>query len=352
MKAKRSGVSVLIAMGTSTLVLTLAFATLDSVARSIEQASNIQRSTQLFFASESGVEASFFHHNSRGAGLNFNTSHASQSIDHANIQAQTDWSIVGRTVDSISGNPALGGILKEGQSVQIPLSWDSSANPTSEPNNNGNPDSADELQISFYKDTEDIPTGDVKDKIVTEGGTFAIPTGFDFGDSSPDPEVLIDWSFARKNSAAGVQTFIPTENDSCGGAIGFICEDQLLTTTQSITTNTSIDGKILPGGIITTLNDFWSCSDPGVSGTCSDYRATFRPLLKLVDTKSTADESDDTKIPGIPYTVVLQATSTGSFPRSFYTVEADVSQEDFSQRISIDVAEKTSIGAFDYVIFD
>ncbi len=351
MEVKRSGISVLIAMGTSLLVLTLAFATLDSVARSMEQASNIQRSTQLFFASESGIESAFFHHNARGAGLNFNTGDTSQDIEHENIQAETSWSITGRTTDSISGNPVLGGVLKEGQSIQIPLSWDDSTNPTSEPNEDGAPASTDNLRIQFFNDTASMPNSTAKDKVIAEHGNFSMGTGFDFGEEG-DPEVLIDWSLSRKTTDRGVQTFIPVENDDCSGATGFICEDQFLAGTQNIHTNNAINGKILPGGVTATLQDFWDCADSGTSGTCSDYRVTFRPLLKLIDSEGTPDESDDIKVPGIPFLIRLQATSTNSFPRSFYTVTSDVNQEDFSQQISIDVAEKTSIGAFDYVIFD
>ena len=109
------------------------------------------------------------------------------------------------------------------------------------------------------------------------------------------------------------------------------------------TTNLALTGVILPGLAETNLSDFWSCGDAG-GGVCSDYRITFRPLLGFTDS------IDGSKIIGIPYSITASAGT--SFPLPAYTVNADVTQEKFSQAVSLEIPERTSIGAFDYVIFD
>ena len=376
MKTKVEGISILVAMGTSLLVLSLAFATLNSISRSLDQASNIQRSTQLFFASESGAESAFFHHNSRGAGLNFlDGTHASQTLSHPSVNAETNWTIQGRanTSDSASatvGNAAFVDILKEGQTLKIPLQWDAAANPSVNPptvplappaygktdNNNDN------ISFTFYRDPANISNSTAKDafdaKYSFDSGVYPIANNFDFGENANNA-VLIDWSITRKNDNRGVQTFIPTANQDCVGFPanpGYICENDFNAMTTSglqIDTNDTIVGKVLPGSIDIALDEFWDClvdnSTAFLGDTCSDYQVTIRPLLKYTDTIS------GDKIPGLPYELKLTTaggTVPKTFPQSTYNVVSDVVLENFSQRIEIEVPEKTSIGAFDYVIFD
>jgi len=356
MKTKVEGISILIAMGTSLLILSLAFATLTSIGRSIDQASNIQRSTQLFFASESGAEAAFFHHNARGAGLAFTGTDPSQTIEHSNTNATTQWSLEGRTTlrDSATlQNATIIDILKEGQTFKIPLQWDPAANPGERvpttvaqydtPNNGPH-----NLQVRFFPTANDLST---------EIGSSAIDQpSFDF--NNPDNEILIDWSITRKNSGQGVQTFIPSNNQDCAGfsagnSAGYICENDLTSSGVMLRTDFSAPGKVLPGSRDSTLSEFWRCV-ADVSGTvtgfesCSDYQLTIRPLLKF--NSSTGD-----KIPGIPFELKLDTTigtPPKHFPLNHYKVISDVTLENFSQRIEIEVPERTSIGAFDYVIFD
>ena len=219
------------------------------------------------------------------------------------------------------------------------------------------------MTISFYKQLQD-PTGtandtptnsDIRNALLAKHNPFVIEntTGaFDFGAGGSD-EVLLDWSISRKNSGSGVQTFIPINNDDCTNSSpiidGFICENQLTPlSTGSLDISTTagagvIDGKILPGLADTNLADFWDCNDVLSGENCSDFRVTFRPLLSFTDT-------DGSKILGIPFSIT---SSLGTqFPLPNYTVTADVTQEDFSQAINLEVDERTSIGAFDYVIFD
>lgn len=358
MKIKNQGITIIIAMGTSLIVLALAFATLNSVAQSIEQANNIQRSTQLFFAAESGLEAAFFHHNARGQGTTLNTT-LTQTLAHDETRASVEWNLVGRSTGVDTSSDAFyADILKENQTVQIPLEWDTSSDPTSAANTSGALAGTEDVTISFFKGivntggpTAETPSDDnVRAALSAEFDDFEIdPTAFNFGNVTT--EVLIDWSISRKNSSTGVETFIPVANDDCSNSTntvdGFICESQFgALTTDSLdidTTNTLLLGKILPGLADTNLSDFWSCNDAG-GGTCSDFRITFRPLLGF------ADSIDSSKIIGIPFAVT--ASEGTSFPLPDYTVMTDVTQEDFSQAINLEIPERTSIGAFDYVIFD
>lgn len=375
MKTKAAGISIFISMGTSLLVLSLAFATLTSIGRSVEQASNIQRSTQLFFASESGAEAAFFHHNSRGPGTNFTGTHSSQMIAHPSINASTNWTIEGRTnkVDNAINHDAMFvDILKEGQTFKIPFQWDRSTNPGETPpqvsvSRYDAPNSTDKFVLTFFQTPEDMPNSpalvDFQERYGFQSGTFDPLTGsFDFGNSG-DAEILIDWSVTRKNNVQGIQTFIPINNQSCTGYVsgpgaGYICENDIQLIASGgliIRSDNAIPGKVLPGSKDDSLDYFWSCIPSGGSNpplrlgeTCSDYQLTIRTLLKLNDTAT------GTKVPGIPFQLKLEVDGSvpTHFPLNNYTVVSDVTQEDFSQRIEIEVPERTSIGAFDYVIFD
>jgi len=378
MKTKVEGISILVSMGTSLIVLSLAFATLASIARSIDQASNIQRSTQLFFASESGAEAAFFHNNARGAGLHFDgvndagvdpiedLDQIATELYHPSIDATTNWSIQARTThrdNAIGNNAIIVDILKEGQTYKIPLQWDPASNPLapvpSTPGDFTSPGIDDELVFTFFETPDDIPSStaltEFQERYGFRDDAFDPLQGdFDFGDNGAE-EILIDWSITRKNNVQGVQTFIPTINQDCdqSNANGYICENDLIPTGLTITTIDSGEGKVLPGAIDTPLTNFWHCT-AGVNETvkadetCSDYQLTIRPLLKFNDT-STGD-----KVPGIPFQLKLDTGSNPAvyFPQNYYTVVSDVTLEDFSQRIELEIPIRTSIGAFDYVIFD
>ena len=361
MKTKNAGITLIVALGTSLLVLALAFATLNSIVQSLEQANSIQRSTQLFFAAESGLEAAFFHHNARGAGSSLETVGATQTINHPEINVDTEWSLVGRSTGITGGDAFHTDILRENQTVQIPLSWDSSTDPTDIPDEVGGLGNTEDMVISFYRRL--LTTGapatltpsntDIRNTLSAEFQDFTIENAsaglFDF--DNPEDEVLIDWSISRRNSARGVETFIPTANEDCintsATVDGFICESQLQnlgsTSLDINTADLTLTGLILPGLALTNLSDFWSCNDAG-GGNCEDYRVTFRPLLGFTDS------IDGSKIIGIPYSVT--ASEGTSFPLPAYTVNADVTQEKFSQAVSLEIPERTSIGAFDYVIFD
>ncbi len=370
-KTKNEGISLLIAMGGSFLVLIMAFATLLSIQKTLAQVESLERSTRLFFATESGIEAAFYHHNSRGAGVEFtdiSSASNSQKIEHLNGSIISSWTIKGRSKPVV-------GLLREDETVQIPLHWDNSVDPTQNPNTHkdkigGTPN--EEFYLTFYNDSADMSAADKAVLEAMTNGSVTIPNNFNFGDDGDNDdtdgdrgadgnEILIDWSVSRTVSGVGIQTFNPKGNKCKIGdpASDFICEQTLLVGKQTISPNPSNDtkatgtreGRVLPGYADQTvsLHDFMECSDSAAAGNCSDYTLTFRALLNFKDTNS------NKKIPGIPYTV-SGSTNSGStkksIPKQNYTVTSVVEENNFSQTITLEVPEKTSIGAFDYVIFD
>lgn len=382
---KNEGISLLIAMGGSFVVLLVAFSVLLSMEKMLSQMDSLERSTKLFFAAESGIEAAFYHHNSRGVGVDFGDVSAvaaggTQTISLLNNNIEARWTIEGQSGPgtAVPGEAPIIGLLKEGQSVQIPLTWNSSSGPEGDPAGQkyvgGDTGGTDYFQVTFYKDSttmnesatfEDLFGGAVKVVDAPNG----IPANFDFGKEggSGEEEILIDWSVSRLHSRKGIQTFNPLEND-CDLPSDFICENSLRLGNVILdsrgtndTKGSSREGRVLPSfsTIRVTIDDFLNCDDrnplqPAEGGACSDYVLTFRPLLKFTHTNLTEDTTDDIKIPGIPYSIIAEhtATSNKSIPKQSYTVESVVSAGDFSQRVTLEVPEKTSIGAFDYVIFD
>ncbi len=306
-KTKNKGVSLLIALGTSYLLLTVVMIILFAVARSLEQSANIERSNQIFFAAESGIESAFFHHNARGAGTHFVGDDTSQQILHQVISALVNWKIDGR-VDPITG------ILKENQTIQIPFFWDSATTPLDTPFEENLNIASEGFTLSFTRE--------------------GIPDGFDFG--TEEEEILIDWKISRKHPTEGLQTFLPKDEGGCLGETEFICKSGLPATIGS---GDSIAGKRIPCTSVdncpTTLSDFLSEGN--------NFQLVFRPILPF----ESVDESQ--KIPGIPFTLTTDGTP---MPKSAYDIVADIAQGDFTQKLELTIPEKTAIGSFDYVIFD
>ncbi len=278
-----------------------------AVSRSLEQTANIERSNQIFFAAESGIESAFFHHNSRGAGTHFMGEDDSQKILHRVISSLVNWKIDGRS-------DPLTGILKENQTIQIPFFWDSAENPLAPYSQEGANMSGQGFELSFTKEN--------------------IPDGFDFGTSTE--EILIDWKISRKHPTAGLQTFLPKDDGGCVGITEFICKSQLPAT---ITSSDPIEGKMTPclnvDNCPTTLGAFLS---EGIN-----FQLIFRPILPFVS------ENGEQKIPGIPFVLTTNGTPV---TKSSYDIIANIALGDFTQKLQLTIPEKTSIGSFDYVIFD
>ncbi len=330
MKSKSSGISLLISLGISFLVLGVAMGIISSIARSVEQNATLERSNQIFFAAESGMEAAFFHHNARGAGTHFVNDDVSQNISHPNSAAEVKWDIEGRATPLI-------GLLHEGQNFQIPFFWDAAANPAEPQSITGFDD---DFVLEFYNEiTSNEADGSPEEAIYEKYGAFDF-VGFDFG--NVDTEPLLSWSVSRENNPNGYQTFVPEEGvDVCDAASEFVCDNDLPATIQSIEYPA---GTIFPGKFASTLFDFWN------DGSSEKYRLSFQALLPFRDTNGTPDNlDDDAKIPGIPFAIT---SNDIDIPKPSYSVRAEVSVGDFSKVISVEVPERTTLGAFDYVIFE
>ncbi len=323
MKRKNPGISLLVAFGVSFLVLGIAISVITSINRAVERGALLGRTNQIFFAAESGLEAAFFHHNARGQGVEFS---GDQVIAHPDTSASVVWQIDGRDEE-------LSGLLRERQKIQIPLFWDGSINPSEEP--------------PFDGDGNFEPTHLNADKLsdpfeIIFTMSDDIPTDFDFG--VEDDAVLIDWSVSRENDPAGPQTFVPRRGDDgtpCGTDTEFICRNDFLNSSDiSIVSDTDLEGKILPGGYQSSLVNFIGDSNS------EKFTFSFQPLLPFENI------DQDEKIEGIPFSLESTGSDSVSFPRESYIITAEVSIGDFSKTITTEVPEKTTIGAFDYVIFD
>ena len=337
---KPEGMSLLISMGVSFFVLGMVMIILFAVSKSLERSANIARSNQVFFMTESGVEAAFYHHNARGAGLQFERDangdvNVSQKVDHSIVGGAVEWEIHGRTTPVV-------GVLQENQTVQIPLFWDQAANPSLIDQSG----SATSFTLNFLNNAnDDDDFNDLKKKY----GNLDIPSNF-FG-TTPD-EYLIDWKMMRKKGGV-VETFTPT----VGGVSASVSDrnesaaikESDLTGGVSVDSSGTQNGRVTPclkssndaartypDGCMTTLAAFMaSASD------VTERQLIFRPLLSFTN-------ENGEKIPGIPYRII-----TGTkIPKSTYDVVANVRLGSFHQKQQLTVPETTSIGSFNYVIFD
>ena len=300
-KTKNSGISLLISLGVSLMVLGVSVSILESVARTTEQSAGIERSNQLFFAAESGIEAALFHKNARDSAVNFETNN---EISHDHTRASVEWKVFSRA------NPVVG-ILKEGQSVQIPLFWDSAAAPSTSPTDV----SASSFSINFFNEITNLETDDsAEEKIFKNFGVFDLTT-FDFGTN--EDKILIDWSVSRTNETTGVrEVWRPhSPNDNlCTTGSSFICKNEFKSADISIDSNDStLDGKIYPcvgTGCETNLANF--ISPPATENLeISNFQINFRSLLSYT---SSLDESD--KIRGIPFSISEGGTRCRRDPKT------------------------------------
>jgi hypothetical protein len=316
-KNKKAGLSLLLAMVGSTLAMGIVIAILTVVTRSVEQSQGLERSTQTFFAIESGLEAGFFHHNARGQGVRFlplddPSFPEKQSIVHENVNITTDWTIDGRTETS-----TLDGLVYENTPLQLRWYWDDAesveaiADPqTHTPN----------FTLSFDPDGQ-------------------IPSNFDFGGVEDD--VLISWMLTRRGSTIGLGSLVPKADDPedpCIPDTSFICRDQL--SSMSLSSGDTREGSLLPrtaSQTVDTINNFILDGE--------NFQLVLTPTLEFRNS-ATGD-----KIPGIPFRLIENGVST--LPRPEYSVYTSLSAGNFSKEIDVlNIPEQTSIQAFNYVIFD
>ncbi|MBT3348987.1 hypothetical protein HN954_03105 [bacterium] len=316
MKYKNAGVSLAVSMIVSFLVLGLSVEIMRLVSKSFDQTQNLVRGNQVFYGAEGGLEAAFFHHNSRGQGVQFDGTDASQTIAQADPELSVSWKIDGRA-DSISGN------LRENQTVQIPFFWDGAAN------------------VGEAATIERIPSSD---NFTLEIGDAS---GLDFN-SNPDV-VIATWDLKRativSDEISKVETFTPTSSDAenpCAGNFGsehsFVCAGDIFSTSISISSNDSnLPGAVLPGKMSSDLSTFFV----GTSGT-HNYLLSIRAVGSF-------DKTGEGKIQNLPF---LLSAAGLEFPKTEYTASATVTAGNFEKTIRVTIPERTTMGMFDSVIFD
>ncbi len=320
MKVKNPGISLLVALGVSALTMVIAMAVLQSVTKTFVQGQGMEQSNQVFFATESGLEAGFYHHNARGAGLVI----AGTDIAHTAIDATATWDIDGRAT-------AYTEPLREYQKVEIPLYWDSAADITTahDPTSGKILNATEPFTLTFNPDAETL--------------------GIDFKAPNPPNEVVIDWKLLAYNTEAGTdrwETFAPAENPSgiCSrdnwiDYLPFVCETNLNTIAKTeIISNAFLKGQVLPGNTTPGFNDFYASTDH------EKYKLSFQALLPFEDSAS------DTTISGIPLS--LSFTRTPDFPQPFYHLTATVNKGAYQRSRTLTIPERTTLSAFDYVILD
>lgn len=391
MKYKNPGMSLAIAFVSSMLVLFLALYTFSSITRSFERTIGIERGNKVFFAAESGIEAAFFHKNSRERSSHFDwttwedASSNSCDTDTPSAECQgylktitinlddtateTKWRLISRFIPEDSDGSGTfsteektyNGSIKQFQTVEIPLYYDSSMLPTDDPSISTNQGEIDPTIIVQFPAEVPRPGG----SNFNFGNTLPIDDVSD--DASFDASVnkrqriLVDWSISRLHSSNGIQNFVPRTNFSrpCLKEIlpstdpktyedsDVICELELQdgqTQVEFTINSASITGDYLPcptgpGNCPTDLNTFLT------EANTSNFKVRFESLLPYEHTL------DGSKFNNIPFQMVLNG-NTDELPQSQYTIVATVTRGDYEKEVSFTVDEARSIGAFNYVLFD
>jgi hypothetical protein len=284
----------------------------------VEKTSSLERSSHYFFASESAIENALFHKNSRGTGWESkdNSENSNNFINHEAINAISKWTISARS-NSFSGE------LYPSTNIEIPFYWDES--------NTGSPEEIIETDIDDIDFSITFEAIENLKKIV----------------ASDRP--IIDWDLSR-TSGEELQKFIPDRSCEKSGKTEkstTICTDDLRYDLDvngfilQISKSINLNGKISPGNIDTTLNKFLT------EGSPSHFKFSFRPLFPL----QKKDSSDTIHyISPAKFEFENNNSINSKNPQQFYTINSSVTLPDFIQDLSIKVAEKTSIGVFNYSI--
>lgn len=300
---KKSGVSLLMSFVLTFVVMMISVFVLTSVSRSLERTANIERSNQVFYAAEAGLEAAFFHANVRGPGVAFTSEAESQKITLEGVDSQVTWTLEGRA------NPVTG-ILREGENIEIPLYWDDATNPTDTIGFTG--ESTFTLSFSNASSTYGLSP------------TFTI--GNNFFNAN---DVVIDWRLSTTGTSY-VPDF-PSVDNPCDSGNTYVCGDNISTNFDAVTNETV--ARTLPGMESGSVPSSFSDGD--------------KPMLSFQSPQSF--DKNGNKIPGIPY----KLSGGTEFPTPFYTASAQVAYGDgFQKNVSVTLPHQRSVGAFNYVIFD
>ena len=304
--------SLLLAMIGSTLALGIVVSMVTIIIRSVEQSQDLERSTQVFFAIESGLEAGFFHHNARGQGVSFaaiGNVPNSQIITHSATTLDSSWTINGR-----AGSNTYSGMIYENTPLQLRWFWDNSDKVTDNPSAHQT-----NLAPGFH---------------IEFTGTSTAST---FG--SINSEVLLSW-LLTKRTTNGVQSLTPyasnPENLCNTTASSFFCDDGL---SRLFNYDSNFWGTLIPRIDSTTTAQ--------VGSFISDVDATNFQLI-ITPTLKFEDDAGN-KVAGIPF----ELTGTEALPLPHYSVSTSVTAGDFTKNLSVsNIPEQTILQAFNYVIFD
>lgn len=407
---KVPGISLMIAFLTSMLVLALALVTLASIVRSFERTVGIERGNKVFFAAESGIEAAFFHKNSRQSSVHFDweswsdgasgtcgedeesgtcpTELKTVEIQQTGTGAKTRWKLLSRFVPPkgatvSAADRTFSGMIGEFQNIEIPMYYQNANKPT---------DNQDQINIPLDGGLYNLfVRGDIDTNGTGLGefdGNQADGAIFNFGDNRtidrtiPTPtttlapgarreQIVVDWSVSRTNGHTGrIQTFSPIRNigvpcqidDTTRSAIW--CEDDIVSTSAEIISfnDANIHGNVRPcnindlgyvptglGDCKTSLPNFMSGGDIGGTSNISNIRIQMQQLAPL-EHQSVVTGNIIAKKDGINFEVELPTNV--ELPLPYYTIVSEVEQGNYQKEITLTVNEATSIGAFNYVIFE
>ncbi len=321
-KHKKAGISLLLAIVGSTIALSIALAILSTITRSVEQSQNLERSTQVFFAIESGLEAGFFHHNARGQGVKFlelndGSFPAAQIINHDSTNIDTSWTIDGR-----SDSHVIEGLIYEDTPLQLRWFWDNSDTVDDNPATNQE-DNVPNFNMSFDPDN-DVPG----------------QSDLNFGADEDGP--LLSWILTR-STATGVGSLVPSADDPenpCDLPTSFICRDRLSSSLAS--NDASRNNTLLPRTQTETTSTIFDFLN--VAGG-SKFQLIVTPTRPFVDSWT------GQKIDGIPFQ--LTGVSGQNLPLPEYEIHTMVSTHGFSKELELsNIPEQTAIQAFSYSLFD
>ncbi len=354
MQFKVPGISLLLSLGVSLLMVLMALGLLSSLERSFEREITVERSLQFYYALEGGIENALFHKNARGKGTHMPGNSEQVLDDSAESALKTTWEI------DAQENP-LSGLLREGDSLEIPLSIPKSIDIENDKfeEKTQNLSSNDSFILQVYKSTDDMPA-EVKTSFESRFGRIDFKN-VSFPESS---NPLIGWHISRTDKTTGKkELFRPPnaeEGSLCGNAldsdkISFrLCpEDLNSNTNQSWTTlDSTSDGLGRKEGLNNADVEMIGLQD------FLDFKGNFDFKIHLFTLGSFEGATSEgaKKIEGIPFSLTLNSraeSSSEGFGSDFFTINATVQEgSDFAREVEIKLPEKAPNTLFNYIILE
>jgi len=370
MKQKAEGISLLVALGASMLVMAMAMGIMSSVERSFMRSVDIENSLMFFYGSEAGIEAALFHKKARGRGSQFNCIDCiveERQLGFYNNGMKTTWDLTARTDKYI-------GLMKEGEVLEIPLFWDGATSPSDipvsvEPLNEErflNTGTSLKFAIGMRVDSPDSPSpqNDLSSyftdvEFIAKHGILENAAATIAYDTSR-PEPFITWSLQGKTDSERLSLELDPFFNGVGDPVychttetrSKFCPDFTGSIEQSFTDISDpttpalsrVNGKIADDGdpeVFYHPSDMFQDSPKEPAG--KDFTGTKEILLTI-----SADTMDLEKSRGLPY--VIQSDT--EIPMPYYDITATVNAKKFNQRLVLKLKESVSNQSFKYVIFD